>query len=194
MLKDKQTQWQTAVFSQWYGYVDKKMQICSHTAVWYRSGKPVVPLRWVLLRDPDGKLKPRAILCTDLEMNPIEIVQCFLRRWAIEVTFEEVRRHLGVETQRQWSDKAIERTTPVLLGLFSLVTLMAHQLAQKGKLVIAKTEWYQKSYPTFSDALIGVRKLCWKEFNFSTSVKTGDKLIISKDLWNHMQHILACAT
>lgn len=194
VLEDKRTQWQTVVFSQWYGHLDKKMQICSYTAVWYHSGKPVVPLRWVLLRDPDQKLKSRAILCTDLEMNAIEVVQCFLRRWAAEVTFEEVRRHLGVETQRQWSDKAIERTTPVLLGLFSLVTLMAHQLAQKRRLVISQTQWYQKSYPTFSDALINVRKLFWKKFNFSTSVKTDDKLIISKDLFNHMQHILTGAT
>ena len=190
VLKDKHTQWQTVVFSEWYGHLEKRMQVCSHTAVWYHSGKPVVPLRWVLLRDPENKLKPRAILCTDLEMSAIEIVQCFLRRWAVEVTFEEVRRHLGVETQRQWSDKAIERTTPVLFGLFSLVTLMADQLAQKGKLVMVKTAWYKKKYPTFSDAIINVRKLFWKEFNFSTSVKTDDKLIISKDLLNHMQHIL----
>ena len=194
VLEDKETQWQTVRFSQWYGHSDKPMQICSHTAVWYHSGKPVVPLRWVLLRDPEGKLRSRAILCTDLEMEAIEIVKCFLRRWAVEVTFEEVRRHLGVETQRQWSDKAIERTTPILLGLFSLVTLMADQLVQKNELVIFKTAWYKKQHPTFSDALINVRKLFWKKFNFSMSVKTDDKLIISKTLFNHMQHILAGAT
>lgn len=193
VLQDQDTQWQEVIFSQWYGSKNKKMQLYSHTAVWYRSGKPVLPLRWVILRDPKGTLKPRAILCTDLNLGPVEIVQYFVKRWTIEVTFEEVRRHLGVETQRQWSELAIERTTPVLLGLFSLVSLITVQLARKERLHPAQTAWYQKRYLTFSDAIINVRKLFWKAFNFSRSAKKGDQLIISKQLFEHMQHILTCA-
>jgi hypothetical protein len=106
------------------------------TAVWWHPGMPVVPLRWVLVKDPTGKLNPKAFLCTKLQADPLDILRWFVRRWTVEVTFEEVRRHLGVETQRQWSELAILRTTPCLLGLFSMVTLMADRLAPDGKLFV----------------------------------------------------------
>jgi len=99
---------------------------------------PVVPLRWVLVRDPKGKLDPKAFLCTDRSADPIGVLRWFVRRWCaqkflrLEVTFEEARAHLGMETQRQWSDLAILRTTPCLLALFSLVTLMANRVCNTG--------------------------------------------------------------
>src|SRR5215212_7451875 len=91
-------------------------------ANWYGSGE-----RLVLIRDPEGGFKTQALLCTDLDADPEEILRWFMMRWQLEVTFQEMRRHLGFETQRQWSDLAIRRTTPALLGLFSLVTLFAHR-------------------------------------------------------------------
>ncbi len=106
------------------------MEITSQTAVWYHSGKPPVPIGWVLIRDPQEEYETLALLSTSLERDPLQIVSWFVQRWQVEVTFEEVRAHLGVETQRQWSDKAIERTTPILLGLFSWVTLAAHLLVE----------------------------------------------------------------
>jgi hypothetical protein len=130
------------------------MEIASEKAWWYHSGKPVIPLRWVLLRDPEGKLDPMALLPTDLELSAEKIITYFVRRWSIEVTarrprFEEVRAHLGVETQRQWSDKAIDRTTTVLLGLFSLVALLADSLEKQAKLQIVTSAWYKKERPNF---------------------------------------------
>ena len=104
------------------------MEIASQTAVWYHSGKPPVPLRWVLIRDPEGAFDPQALLCTALDVTPEQILAWFVQRWQLEVTLEECRAHLGMETQRQWNDQAIARTTPALLGLFSLVTLLAHRL------------------------------------------------------------------
>ena len=74
---------------------------------------PVVPIRWVLLRDPQRRFDPQALLCTDPAHQPLQIVRWFVQRWQVGVTFREVRDHLGVETQRQWSEKAIARTTPV---------------------------------------------------------------------------------
>jgi hypothetical protein len=94
--------------------------------VWYSTGLPTVPLRWVLVRDPEKEFKTQALLCTDLDAKPERIISWFVRRWQMEVTFQEVRRHLGFETQRQCSELAIQRSTPALLGLFSLVTLFAH--------------------------------------------------------------------
>ena len=111
----------------WYGRSERLVEIVSSTAVWHHPGR-LVPIRYVLVRDVAGELKPQAFLCTDLDADPLDILRWFVRRWSIEVTFAEVRRHLGVETQRQWSDPAIARTTPALLGLFSLITLWAHEL------------------------------------------------------------------
>jgi hypothetical protein len=119
-----------------------------------------VPIRWVLIRDPEGKAASQALLCTDLTHTPEQIVAWFVLRWQVEVTLEEARRHLGVETQRQWSDLAILRATPTLLGLFSLVTLLAHPTMQVIPLA-RRAAWCHKPLPTFSDALAIVRRDLW---------------------------------
>src|SRR5258706_4220976 len=121
-LRDPKTDW-TRVTVAWYGRTTRTIDLASGTAVWYHSGKPVVPIRWVLIRDPEGKFKPQALLSTDQTLAAQQIVEWFVLRRQLEVTFEETRAHLGVETQRQWSDLAIVRTTPALLGLFSLIAL-----------------------------------------------------------------------
>ena len=123
-----------------------------------------------MIRDPKGKFKSQALLCTDLSADPVQIVKWFVMRWQLEVTFQEVRSHLGVETQRQWSHWAIARTTPALLGLFSLVTLLAHHSTRRGKLPVRQAAWYTKSLPTFSDALAVVRHQLWQTMDFHTSV------------------------
>ena len=147
---------------------------------------PVVPLRWILVRDPEGALDPKAFLCTDVDLTPVEILTSFVRRWQVdltpveiltsfvrrwqvEVTFAEVRRHLGVESQRQWSDLAIARTTPCLLGLFSLVTLSADRLHEQGELHTRQAAWYDKADPTFSDCIAMVRGHLWRRQTISTS-------------------------
>jgi hypothetical protein len=122
-----------------------------------------VPIRWVLLRDPQRRFDPQALLCTDAAQDPLQVVRWFVQRWQLEVTFREVRDHLGVETQRQWSDKAIARTTPRLLGLSSIVTLLAARLGHHARLRVAATAWYRKRQPTFSDTLAAVRRHIWAE-------------------------------
>lgn len=179
-LKSKKTKWQRLTIPNWYGEGKRVIEICSDIAVWYHSGQPTVLLRWVLIRDPKGKFKSQALLCTDPSVNPEQIVQWFILRWQLEVTLEEVRAHLGVETQRQWSDQAIARTTPALLGLFSLVTLLAHQCAPRGKLPVRQAAWYTKSAPTFSDALAVVRQTLWQHLLFSMCRRTHDVQKISQ--------------
>ena len=139
------------------------VEITSETAVWYSTGLFAVPLRWVLVRDPQGEFKTQALLCTDLEADPQKILSWFARRWQIEATFQEVRRHLGFETQRQWSELAIQRTTPALLGLFSLVTLFAHRQMRWRADAFRQVAWYHKTHPTFADALALVRKELWAQ-------------------------------
>src|SRR5690242_15937143 len=124
---------------------------------------PIVPIRWVLLRDPQGRFDPQALLCTDPARDPLQIVRWFVQRWQLEVTFREVRDHLGLETQRQWSDKAVARTTPCLLGLFSIVTLLAARLGHQARSRASMSAWYHKQQPTFVDALAAVRRQIWAE-------------------------------
>lgn len=169
VLNDRQTIWRCITIYHWYGDRKRIVEITSSTAVWYHSGMPALPIRWVLIRDPKGKFKPQALLCTDLAVKPEQILKWFVRRWQVEVTFEEIRAHLGVETQRQWNDWAILRTTPALLGLFSFVTLLAHHSTKHGKLPARQTAWYAKRLPTFSDALGIVRQHLWRSLDFTTS-------------------------
>ena len=118
LLDQADVTWASAAVA-WYDGATRIVELTSQTAVWYRSGKPPVIIRWVLIRDPQGSFATQALLCTDPAADPTQILEWFVLRWQLEVTFQEVRTHLGVETQRQWSDLAIARTTPVLLGLFA---------------------------------------------------------------------------
>jgi hypothetical protein len=174
LLQDPHTAWTRVTIGDWYHRGPRDIDIATGTAVWYHSGKPPVPIRWVLIRDPQDHFRPQALLCTDLHRDAQEALSLFVHRWQLEVTFEESRAHLGVETQRQWSDKAIARTTPTLLALFSLVTLMAHQLVQAGTCPVRQAAWYAKDHPTFADALALVRRTLWPCALFRTSSVEAD--------------------
>jgi hypothetical protein len=174
VLANPNSPWKTVVIPHWYGQGQRKVEIVSDMAVWFHNGLPALPIRWVLIRDPKGRFEPQALLCTDQKVRPEQIVQWFVLRWQVEVTFHEVRTHLGVETQRQWSDLAIARTTPALLGLFSLVTLLAHTHARHAKFPVRQAAWYRKPLPTFSDALAIVRQELWQHLYFQPSHFQGD--------------------
>ena len=190
-LADPDTSWQAVTVPGWYGGGDRQVEAATGTAVWHHPGLPVVPLRWVLARDPAGRFRPQALLCTDPDVAPADILAWFVRRWATEVTFEEARRHLGVETQRQWSDLAIARTTPVLLGLYSLVTLRAHELRRSRGLPPSSAAWYAKRSPTFSDALAAVRRSLWAEAALRTSRHHRDLVEVPRPLLDRLTS-LAC--
>ena len=163
ILADAGTRWAEVTVPGWYGESDRAIEYCSATAVWRHAGLPVVPIRWVLLRDPRRRFDPQALLCTDPARDPLQIVRWFVRRWQVEVTFREVRDHLGVETQRQWSDRAVARTTPCLLALFSIVTLLAARLGPRARSAVCTAAWYRKPRPTFADTLAAVRRQFWRE-------------------------------
>jgi hypothetical protein len=175
------TRW-TTVNVRWYDGQIRAMELASATAVWFHYGKTPVPIRWVLIRDPQGEYETVCVLCTDQTAAPLQVVEWFVMRWQVEVTFEEARCHLGVETQRQWSDKAIARTTPLLLGLFSWITLVAHAFHSSGQpVVVRQSAWYAKSLPTFSDALALVRYQLWFALpTFQTSGGNPDLIKVSQ--------------
>ena len=193
VLADPTTPWQLVTVPGWYGEGERVVEIHSSTAIWRHSGMPVVPIRWVLLRDPQGRFDPQALLCTDPAGDPLQIVTWFVQRWQVEVTFREVRDHLGVESQRQWSDLAIARTTPCLLGLFSLVTLLAAQLNPEARLAAVTAAWYRKKHPTFSDTLAAVRREVWREQGFLTSRHAPEMRKLSPDLRDGITYALCHA-
>jgi hypothetical protein len=159
--KRSDTPWETVEVT-WYGGQRKKLRVFSRTALWYTPGLPPVAIRYVLVADPEGQLRMEAFFCTDLQATPEQILEWVVMRWSLEVTFEESRAHLGLETQRQWSDQAIARTTPSLLALFSFVTVLALQLSGGGQIPVPVTAWYHKGAATFSDCLALVRRYLWR--------------------------------
>ncbi len=169
------------------------MAVASATAVWYHGGLPPVPIRWLLIRDPQGRFATQAVLCTDLAADPAQILARFVSRWQVEVTLEEVRRHLGVESQRQWSERAILRTTPALLGRFSLVTLWAHPRMGPAADVVRQAAWYHKPRPTFSDALALVRRELWAQTAFCLSASDPDIVAIPRAFLDRLTDALCYA-
>jgi len=193
VLTAERTQWSTVSVAQWYGEGPREVEIATDTAVWYHTGKPPVAIRWVLIRDPHERFKPQALLSTDLEHTPEQMLTWFVRRWTMEVTFEEARAHLGMETQRQWNDRAIARTTPALLSLYAIITLTAHLLIEKGATCVRSTAWYRKTRPTFSDAMALVRRHLWDHLHFSMSQQETDMIKIPRVLLERFTEALCYA-
>jgi hypothetical protein len=162
VLANPATRWTRVWVSEWYGDEGRILEIVSGTAIWYHAGLAPAPIRWVLVRDPAGRREPQAFLSTNLDDKPEAILGRFVWRWRIETTFQEVRRHLGVETQRQWSDQAIRRTTPVLWA----GDLMGDGATAPHPRTAA---WYAKPLPTFSDAIAAVRRALWCPAELSMS-------------------------
>ena len=187
------TPWRRVSVTGWYGEGERTLEIASETAVWFHGGLPVVPLRWVLVRDPEQRFKPQAFLCTDEAADPVQILQWFILRWQLEVTFEEARRHLGLETQRQWTDKAIVRTTPALLALFSLVTLWAGALFAQTHRPPRQASWYSKQNLTFSDALAAVRHRLWWPEGFAISRPGNDLVKVPRAILDRLTDTLCYA-
>jgi hypothetical protein len=191
-LVDPTTDWHLLTVA-WYAGATREVEVATGTALWYRAGVPPVPIRWVLIRDPENKFAPQALLCTDQNADPTHIIKWFVLRWQVEVTFHEVRTHLGVETQRQWSPLAIVRTTPALLGLFSLVTVFAHQLLGEQSFPVRQAAWYAKTLPTFSDTLAFVRQHLWPVTLSCMSSSKHDMVEIPRDLFERLVDTLAFA-
>ena len=167
VLADPKTEWRRIALP-WYDGRLRQLDYCSGEALWYHTGKAPLPLRWVLTRDPRGLYEPKAYRCTNLSPEPASIIEDYTKRWPLEVAIEESRAHLGIETQRQWSDLAIERSTPALLGLYSMVALFAQALHPDGKIPVARAAWYAKEQATFSDVLVVVRRALWGNFAYAT--------------------------
>jgi DDE superfamily endonuclease len=190
---DPQTRWQEVKVNGWYGEGERVVEAVSQTCVWYHRGLPPVPIRFVLVRDPGEKFSIQALLSTKLDVEPVQILEWFVRRWQMEVTFEEARAHLGVETQRQWSEKAIARTTPCLLGLHSLISLSAARLLKRRKLPARTAAWYAKRSATFSDTIAFVRRFLWSHQHFQMSATEAEMTKVPRSLLERLTETLCHA-
>src|SRR5918995_726406 len=195
VAEDPQTAWMPITVSDWYGGRERTVEIVSHSAIWYSTGLPTVPLRWVLIRDPQEAFETQALLCTDLSADPTQIISWFVRRWQMESTFQEVRQRLGFETQRHWSEMAIQRTAPALLTLFSLVALFAHQRKVRMPQAVRPAAWYEKEHPTFCDALALVRKelLAQQEATFCRSAQQTETVKVPRRFMERLTHAVCYA-
>ena len=193
LVEAPEPSWQT-VDVDWEGGVSKRVRLRSATCLWYTPGEDPVPIRWVLVVDPAGKLRPAAFFSTDLALEPPTIVEWFVLRWGVEVTFEESRRHLGVATQRQWSALAIARSTPALFGLFALVCVMAARLAATRPVSVRVTAWYRKEEATFSDILAWVRRVLWAAYYFPQSPGQDEHVLLRSQAWDILLDQLAATT
>lgn len=186
---DPVTDWTPLMVTRWYGEQERTVEIVSETALWYHAGQSVM-VRWVLIRDPHERFATQALLCTDLMVTPAQIIAWFVQRWQMETTLAQARRHLGVETQRQWSPLAIARTTPVLLGLFSLVTLLAHPHLRERSGPIRQAAWYHKHAPTFADALALVRREIWAHATLRMSSDDAEMVKVPRALVERLTETL----
>ena len=201
-LNDPKMPWQKMMLP-WYGGELKEVEYVSEVCLWYTEGQDPVPLRWVLVRYEEtnprtGKVtwKAGGFFCSDTQdatITPSQILSWFVSRWNIEVMFEEVRAHLGFETQRQWSVRAIERTTPCLLGLFSVVVLLGKVLHPQ-ELPVRSCEWYRKEEATFSDVIGAVRWYFWGAINNRTSASGAEMCLIPRTLWERLQQVACYAS
>jgi hypothetical protein len=175
----------------WYGGGQKRVRVLTDVALWHTPGEHPLAIRWVLIVDPEGHMPPGAFFSTDLVLAPAKIIEWLVLPWNVEVTFEEGRRHLGVETQRQWSEQAIAPTTPALFGLFSLVCVLASRLTALTALGARSTAWYRKEDVTFSDVLAFVRRALWAGKYFNKSPLREDQVILSANDWEILLDQLA---
>lgn len=192
-IADSSTKW-TSIELTWYDGIKRTLEIFSGVSLWYTPGFNPVNIKWVVVRDPKGQLRTESFFSTNIDVSARQILQWFILRWNVEVTFEELRAHLGFETQRQWSDLAIARTTPMLFSLFSLVVLMVNQLIRDGNVPVQDYAWYHKSEATFSDAIALVRRHIWKSYYYVNSSQRYESSLLSERFFNIVLDTLCYAS
>jgi hypothetical protein len=148
----------------WYGGGTRRVGLLSRTGYWYKSGRGLVPIRWVFVRDRDGTHRDEFFFSTDPALDPAAIIETYTARWNLETTFQELRALLGLETTRGWCRQTVLRMAPCLFGLYTAVVLLYRALPESKR--EGRVDWPGKPGVTFSDALMAVRRWLWREWVF----------------------------
>jgi hypothetical protein len=150
----------------WYGGERRRVEIVTGSGRWYKSGRPLVPVRWVFVRDRTGTHRDDYFFTTDAAMSPQAVIETYTGRWSIETTFQEARSYLGLETTRGWSRNTVLRAEPSLFALYTVVAWLYAELPARYRRV-RMVDWLGKSDVTFSDAITAVRRWLWVEWVFT---------------------------
>ena len=151
----------------WYGGQSRRVAVVTGTGHWYQSGEGLVEVLWVFVQDLAGTHRDDDFFTTDVTLSAKQVIETFTGRWSIEVTFQEVRAHLGVETTRGWIERTVLRAEPCLFGLYSVVALWYAALPQRDRENLEPI-WAGKTTVTFSDAITLVRRDLWRRWIFAT--------------------------
>ena len=158
-LRDStELKWNQITVESYGGRVEERL-VATLDCLWDPSNGGIIQIRLVFIRacDEDPKAPVFCLITSASLLSIEEIASFYSMRWSQEVTHREVREYLGMETQRQWSDLAIQRCTPLLFGVYSLVFLIIHQLYGQNAVPTGQAAWYQKREPAFSDLLNSIR-------------------------------------
>src|SRR5262245_15794213 len=145
----------------WYGGGTRQVEVVSATGHWHKSGRGLVPIRWVFVHDLSGTHRDEYFYTTDHDLTPAALITLYTGRWNIETTFQELRAHLGLETTRGWCRQTVLRMAPCLLGLYSVIAWLYDALPESQR--HGAVQWRGKATVTFSDALSAVRRWLWSE-------------------------------
>lgn len=182
----RRAKWKRTLVS-WYGGARKSVLLLWGEGLWYKCGASATRIKWVMVRDPEGKKTDEVFFTTDSRLAPKQIVEMFVSRWSLETTFQEVRRHLGLETMRNWSRTAIMRSVPMLLGLYSLLVVRYFHGYRKSAKVRRGATWYRKAHLTFSDVMVMARREVLEEGISLVSARNAREFLIgqaAKDIGN----------
>jgi hypothetical protein len=149
----------------WYGGGTRRVETSSGTGHWFKSGKGLVSIRWVFVRDREGTHRDEYFYTTDVGMSVEQLIGYYTGRWNIETTFEEARSCLHLEATCGWCRETVLRVTPCLFGLYSVVASLYSELPASRR--VGAIEWPGKTGVTFSDALAAVRRWVWAEGVFA---------------------------
>jgi hypothetical protein len=150
----------------WYGGGRREIGVISGAGHWYKSGGGLVAVKWVNVEDRTGTHRAEYFFTTDPSMTPKDVVEIYTSRWSLEVTFEEMRSYLGLETTRGWIKNTILRTAPFLFGLYSLTVLIYERLPKVWQEEFW-INWQGKENVCFSDVVTSVRCYLWQEWVFA---------------------------
>jgi hypothetical protein len=150
----------------WYGGERRRVEVVTGSGWWYQSGRPLIQVRGVFVRDRTGTHRDEYFFTTDVMMSPQAVIETYTGRWSIETTFQEARSYLGLETTRGWSRNTVLRAEPSLFALYTVVAWLDAELPARYRLVRG-LDWLGKSDVTFSDAITAVRRWLWVEGIFA---------------------------
>jgi hypothetical protein len=157
----------TALDVSWYGGGRREVGVVRGTGHWFKSGKGLVPVSWVFVRDRTGTHRDSYLFSTDLALTAQQVIETYTGRWSIETTFQEMRAYLGLETTRGWKPRTVLRAAPCLFGLYSVVALLYAALPAGSDQPGAVT-YRGKTGVAFSDAITVVRRQLWWEGVFQS--------------------------